>query len=118
MVTPATTRALVVVFAPRDLGAARLSAVLAGESQAIFGSVSATLPHIKAGKLRALAGWGTKRVEALPDLPTLKELGYDAEFYIWAGLFAPKATPEPVLTKLRETARAGLVSEVGFRAVG
>jgi tripartite-type tricarboxylate transporter receptor subunit TctC len=74
------------------------------------------LPHIKSGKLRALAGWGDKRVAALPEVPTFKELGYpDAEFYIWAGLFAPKATPEPVLTKLRETARAA-VNEPEFKA--
>ncbi|PYM75240.1 MAG: hypothetical protein DME03_11505 [Candidatus Rokuibacteriota bacterium] len=64
------------------------------------------LPHIKAGKLRALAGWGDKRVAALPEVPTFKELGFtDAEFYIWAGVFAPRGTPEPVLAKLRETLR-------------
>jgi len=64
------------------------------------------LPHIKAGKLRALAGWGDKRVAALPDVPTFKELGYpDAEFYIWAGVFAPKGTPEPALTRLRDAMR-------------
>ena len=66
------------------------------------------LPHIKAGKLRPLAGWGDKRVEALPDLPTFKELGYDAEFYIWAGLFAPSGTPEPIMKKLRDTVRAAV----------
>jgi tripartite-type tricarboxylate transporter receptor subunit TctC len=64
------------------------------------------LPHIKAGKLRALAGWGDKRVAALPDVPTFKELGYPgAEFYIWAGLFAPKGTPEPILARLRDATR-------------
>jgi len=45
---------------------------------------------------------GDKRVAALPEVPTFKELGYpDAEFYIWAGVFAPRGTPEPVLAKLR-----------------
>jgi tripartite-type tricarboxylate transporter receptor subunit TctC len=74
------------------------------------------LPQIKAGKLRALAGWGDKRVAALPDLPTFKELGYpEAEFYIWAGLFAPKGTPEPVLAKLREAARAA-VADPDFKS--
>jgi len=67
------------------------------------------LPQIKAGKLRALAGWGDKRVAALPDVPTFRELGYPAaEFYIWAGVFAPKGTPEPVLQKLREAMRVGV----------
>ena len=56
------------------------------------------------------------RVGALPDVPTFKELGYpDAEFYIWAGVFAPKGTPEPVLAKLRETLRAA-VGDPDFKA--
>jgi len=59
-----------------------------------------TLPHIKSGTLRILAVMSEKRVKMFPDLPTLKELGYD---YSWEGesiLFAPKGTPEPVLKKL------------------
>jgi tripartite-type tricarboxylate transporter receptor subunit TctC len=48
-------------------------------------------------------------VAALPELPTFKELGYpEAEFYIWAGVFAPKGTPEPALQKLREALRAAV----------
>ena len=83
-----------------------LTAILGGHVDALASGPAVVLPHIKAGKLRALAGWGDKRVAALPDVPTFKELGYpDAEFYIWAGLFAPKATPEPVLSKLRATVR-------------
>src|ERR671914_1555027 len=93
-----------------------LTAILGGHVDALASGPAVVLPHIKAGKLRALAGWGDKRVAALPEVPTFKELGYpDAEFYIWAGLFAPKATPEPVLTKLRETARAA-VNDADFKA--
>jgi tripartite-type tricarboxylate transporter receptor subunit TctC len=74
------------------------------------------LPHIKSGKLRALAGWGESRVAALPDVPTFKELGYPgAEFYIWAGVFAPKDTPEPVLARLREGLR-GAVADPEFKS--
>jgi tripartite-type tricarboxylate transporter receptor subunit TctC len=83
-----------------------LTAILGGHVDALASGPAVVLPHIKAGKLRALAGWGDKRVAALPDVPTFKELGYrDAEFYIWAGLFAPKATPEPVLSRLRAAVR-------------
>ena len=83
-----------------------LTAILGGHVDALASGPSVVLPQIKAGKLRALAGWGDKRVAALPDVPTFKELGYpDAEFYIWAGVFAPKGTPEPVLAKLRATLR-------------
>jgi tripartite-type tricarboxylate transporter receptor subunit TctC len=93
-----------------------LTALLGGHVDALASGPSVVLPQIKAGKLRALAGWGEKRVAALPDVPTFKELGYpEAEFYIWAGLFAPKGTPEPVLAKLREAARAG-VADPDFKA--
>jgi tripartite-type tricarboxylate transporter receptor subunit TctC len=93
-----------------------LTAILGGHVDALASGPAVVLPHIKAGKLRALAGWGDKRVAALPDVPTFKELGYpDAEFYIWAGLFAPKATPEPVLARLRAAARDA-VNDPDFKA--
>ncbi len=84
-----------------------LTAILGGHVDALASGPSVVLPHIKAGKLRALAGWGDKRVAALPEVPTFKELGYpDVEFYIWAGVFAPKATPEPIQARLRETLKS------------
>ena len=83
-----------------------LTALLGGHVDALASGPAVILPQIKAGKLRALAGWGDKRVAALPEVQTFRELGYpEAEFYIWAGLFAPKGTPEPVLAKLRATVR-------------
>jgi tripartite-type tricarboxylate transporter receptor subunit TctC len=91
---------------PHSGGGPALTAVLGGHVDALASGPSVVLPHIKAGKLRALAGWGDKRIAALPDVPTFKELGYpQAEFYIWAGLFAPRGTPEPVLAKLRGAVR-------------
>jgi tripartite-type tricarboxylate transporter receptor subunit TctC len=93
-----------------------LNALLGGHVDALASGPSVVIPHIKAGKLRALAGWGSQRVAALPDVPTFKELGYpDAEFYIWAGIFAPKGTPEPVLAKLREATRSA-VNDAGFKS--
>jgi tripartite-type tricarboxylate transporter receptor subunit TctC len=93
-----------------------LTAILGGHVDALASGPAVILPHVKSGKLRPLAGWGDRRVAALPEVPTFKELGYpDAEFYIWAGLFAPRGTPEPVLERLREAARAA-VGEPEFTA--
>ena len=93
-----------------------LTALLGGHVDALASGPAVILPHIKAGKLRALAGWGDKRVAALPEVPTFKELGYpEAEFYIWAGVFAPKGTPEPVLARLREATRAA-VGDAEFKS--
>ncbi len=92
-----------------------LTAILGGHVDALASGPAVVLPHIKAGKLRPLAGWGAKRVAALPDVPTFKELGYDIEFYIWAGMFAPTGTPEHILRKLRETVRQA-VQEPDFKA--
>jgi tripartite-type tricarboxylate transporter receptor subunit TctC len=93
-----------------------LTAILGGHVDALASGPAVVIPHIKAGKLRPLAGWGDKRVAALPDVPTFKELGYpDAEFYIWAGLFAPRGTPEPVVARLREATRA-VANDADFKA--
>ena len=91
---------------PYSGGGPAVTALLGGHVDALASGPAAVIPQIKAGKLRPLAGWGTERIAALPDVPTFKELGYpDAEFYIWSGVFAPKATPAPVLVKLREAVR-------------
>jgi len=93
-----------------------LTAILGGHVDALASGPAVVLPHIKSGKLRPLAGWGAARVAALPDVPTFKELGYPgAEFYIWAGLFAPRDTPPPALATLRASVRAA-VGDPDFRA--
>jgi len=92
-----------------------LTAILGGHVDALASGPAVVLPHLKAGKLRALAGWGEARVASLPDVPTFKELGYpDAEFYIWAGVFAGKGTPEPILTRLRDAMRQ-VVADPDFK---
>jgi tripartite-type tricarboxylate transporter receptor subunit TctC len=82
-----------------------LTAILGGHVDTLASGPSVVIPQIKAGKIRPLAGWGAKRVAALPEVPTFKELGYDIEFYIWAGLFAPKGTPAPVMKTIREAVK-------------
>jgi tripartite-type tricarboxylate transporter receptor subunit TctC len=86
---------------PTNGGGPAITAILGHNVQATAQTISATLPHIKAGKLRPLASFGGTRSKVLPDVPTLKELGYDVEYYLWVGLFAPKGTPEPIVTTLR-----------------
>src|SRR5690242_1756463 len=100
---------------PYQGGGPAVTALLAGQVEASAQGPAAVIGHIKAGKMRALASWGTQRLKLLPDIPTFKEQGYDAEFYIWSGVFAPAATPAPVLTRLREAVREAASSEE-FRA--
>ena len=80
-------------------------ALLGGQIDAVSSGPATVLQHVKAGKLRVLAHWGTSRLEALPDVPSLKSAGYDAEYAQWSGLFVPAATPEPVAQRLRAAAR-------------
>jgi len=80
-------------------------ALLGGNIDAVASGPSTVIQHVKAGKLRVLASWGDKRLASLPDVPTLVELGYDAVFFQWSGLFAPAGTPEPILGRLRDAAR-------------
>jgi tripartite-type tricarboxylate transporter receptor subunit TctC len=82
-----------------------LTAILGGHMDMLASGPAVVIPHIKAGKLRPLAGWGAKRVASLPEVPTFKELGYDIEFYIWAGLFAPRGTADPVMKTIRESVK-------------
>jgi tripartite-type tricarboxylate transporter receptor subunit TctC len=67
--------------------------------------------------VRALASYSSKRSEGLPDVPTLKELGYDVEFYLWVGLFAPKGTPDAVVAKLRAETKTAANSDTFKTAI-
>jgi tripartite-type tricarboxylate transporter receptor subunit TctC len=87
---------------PTQGGGPALTAFLGNNSQVLVSSISASLSQIKAGKARPLALFGRERSPALPDVPTMKEAGYDVEYYLWVGLFAPKGTPANVVTYLRE----------------
>ena len=100
---------------PTAGGGPALTAILGNNSQVLVSSIAAASGHMKAGKLRALASFSAKRPASAPDVPTLKELGYDVEFSLWVGLFAPKGTPQPVVERLRAEAKKAASSEQ-FRA--
>jgi tripartite-type tricarboxylate transporter receptor subunit TctC len=85
---------------PTNGGGPAIVALLGNNAQLSTQSTSASLPHIKAGKLKALASFGGARSKTLPDVPTLRELGYDVEYYLWVGIFAPKGTPANALSVL------------------
>ncbi len=87
---------------PTNGGGPALTALLGNNAQVLASSVSASLNQIKAGKVRPLALFGAQRSKALPDVPTMRESGYDLEYYLWVGMFAPKGVPEPVVKYLRE----------------
>ena len=86
---------------PTNGGGPALTAILGNNSQVLVTSIAAANAQIKAGKLRALACFSEKRAASLPDVPTMKELGYDVLFSLWVGLFAPKGTPDAIVDKLR-----------------
>ena len=76
-------------------------AILGGEVQSVFGSMPALLQNTKAGKLRALAVGTARRSPALPDVPTVAELGYPGfEAALWLGVLAPAGTPQPIIDRL------------------
>jgi tripartite-type tricarboxylate transporter receptor subunit TctC len=75
--------------------------VLSGEVQVMFGGAIATVPHVKSGRLRAIAVAGDRRARALPDVPTVAEQGYPGyEANSWNGIVAPAKTPRAVIEKL------------------
>jgi len=85
---------------PYDGGGPAILAVLGGHAD-LNGGLSATLlPHIKAGKFRALVVLDQQRLKDLPDTPTAIEEGVDVVNLMWRGVLAPKGTPEPIINKL------------------
>jgi tripartite-type tricarboxylate transporter receptor subunit TctC len=100
---------------PYQGGAPALVALLGGQVDVGLLGPSLAAAQIKAGTLRPLASWGSTRLSTLPDLPTLKELGYDVEYAIWAGMFAPAGTPPAVINTLRDALRE-VVSDEEFKA--
>jgi tripartite-type tricarboxylate transporter receptor subunit TctC len=81
-------------------------ALLGGQIDAVSTGPATVLQHVKAGKLRVLGHWGNEKLASMPDVTSLKDAGFNAEYAQWSGLFIPSATPEPVAQRIRAAARA------------
>jgi tripartite-type tricarboxylate transporter receptor subunit TctC len=90
---------------PYSGGAPAATALLGKQVDVSAAGPAAATSMSSDGRVRILAQWGGKRIEQIPEVPTLKELGYNAEYYLWSGLFTPAGTPADVIAKLRATLR-------------
>lgn len=98
---------------PYKGSAAALTDLLGGRLHLMFDYAPAILPHIRSGRLRALAVMGRLRSRALPDVPTIAESGYPAaELGSWSGIVVPAGTPGPVVDKLSQAVKQVLMDPV------
>jgi tripartite-type tricarboxylate transporter receptor subunit TctC len=102
---------------PTAGGGPAITALLGNNAQVLCSSIAAASAQVKAGKLKPLASFGATRAPLMPDVPTLKELGYDLEFYLWVGLFAPKGTPESVIAYWRDMSKKAAATEAFVKAM-
>jgi len=97
----ATAKGLKLNHIPFNGSAPAVTAMLGGQTMLLFGVASDVMPHVRAGKLRALAVASEKRMAALPDIPTTAQAGVaGVEIEIWLGAFAPKGTPRELVSRL------------------
>ena len=91
-----------IVHIPYKGGAPAIADVMGGQVPMFFGNMSSALPHVKSGRVRALALTGGKRSANVPELPTIAESGVPGyEVYEWNGLFAPAGTPGAIVNRLQ-----------------
>lgn len=94
---------VVMLGVPYKGAAPAVSDTIGGQTQFMFPSLFTAVPHVKSGKLKALAIAGPKRSPLLPEVPTLKEAGVDGvEVQQWYAFFAPAKTPKPIIDKLNK----------------
>jgi tripartite-type tricarboxylate transporter receptor subunit TctC len=115
------------IHVPYKGGSPALTDLLGGQVDATFMNINTGLPHVKAGKLRALAITSSKRSPLLPDVPTMEELGFKGvTVYSWQAFAAPKGLPADIKARFRDAVIAGLndpavkpkLLELGFEIVG
>ena len=96
------------VHVPYRSAAAVMTDLLSGQVQLYFGTTASSLEYVRTGKLRVLAVTSARRLDALPEIPTVAEFvpGYEASN--WYGVGAPKATPTEIIDKLNKEISAGL----------
>jgi tripartite-type tricarboxylate transporter receptor subunit TctC len=100
---------------PTTGGGPAITQLLGGHVTMTAGGPAAITSHVKAGKLRPIVTWGAERHPNYKEVPTFKEQGMDIVYYIWAGMFVPAATPEPVVKVLRDAVRQA-VADADFRS--
>jgi hypothetical protein len=94
---------VVMLGVPYKGSAPAISDTIGGQTQVMFPSLFTALPHVKAGKLKAMAVAGPKRSALLPDVPTMKEAGVEGvEVEQWYGLFAPAKTPKAIVDQINK----------------
>ena len=99
---------------PYPGSAQALAALLRGEAEAMFDPAPSSMPHVRAGRLMALATTGPTRAAALPEVPTVAETLPGYEGGSWFGLGAPRGTPEGLVGRLNAAVNEGLRSaEIG-----
>ena len=103
-----------VVHIPYKGGGPAVADLLGGQISMIFGNLPAVLPHVKSGRLRAIAVTGPKRIPALPDTPTIAESGLPGYSMTgWQGIVAPVSTPREVVARLNGSIGKVLASTDG-----
>ncbi len=99
------------VFVPYKGGAPALTDTLGDQVDLLITTVSIVTPFIRAGKLKPLGVMSEARVPQLPDIPTMREGGFDVASYFWTCVLAPRGTPEAIVTKLNGAINTALASE-------
>jgi len=90
---------------PYNGGGPAVQALLGSQVDSTVGGPAVMIGQIKGKRLRPLANFGDRRLASLPDVPTLKEVGINAEYFIWSGLMAPAGTSPAIQQKLRDAVR-------------
>ena len=93
------------VQVPFGGGGPSMMALLGNQVEITTAIPSVAIPQIQSGKVRPIAVSGAKRIKLLPNVPTYRESGFDAEFNIWNGVFVPQGTPDSIIKTLRDSIR-------------